>query len=287
MISPAYLTEEAIHLFIQSALAEDIGEGDHSSLGAIPKNTPCKARLLVKDEGVIAGLSLAEKIFQQVDPALRVTYFKSDGDLVHRGEIAFEVTGQAQSILSAERLVLNCMQRMSGIATHTRTLCQLLEGTSTKLLDTRKTTPNFRAMEKWAVAIGGGQNHRFALYDMVMLKDNHIDMAGGVQKAIENAHRYLKEKNKDLKIEIEVRNFKEVEEVIRVGGVDTIMLDNMSLNDMRKSVHLINGKYKTEASGGITENTLRAVAETGVDFISMGALTHSTKSLDLSLKVVK
>ena len=287
MISPAYLTEEAIHLFIQSALGEDIGEGDHSSLGAIPKNTPCKARLLVKDEGVIAGLSLAEKIFQQVDPALQVTYFKHDGDLVHRGEVAFEVTGQAQSILSAERLVLNCMQRMSGIATHTKALCQMLEGTSTKLLDTRKTTPNFRAMEKWAVAIGGGQNHRFALYDMVMLKDNHIDMAGGVQKAIENAHRYLKEKNRDLKIEIEVRNLKEVEEVIRVGGVDTIMLDNMSLNDMRKSVHLINGKYKTEASGGITENTLRAVAETGVDFISMGALTHSTKSLDLSLKVVK
>lgn len=287
MISPAYLSEEAIHSFIQSALAEDIGEGDHSSLGAIPKNTPCRARLLVKDEGVIAGLSLAEKIFQQVDPALQVTYFKSDGDLVHRGDVAFEVTGQAQSILSAERLVLNCMQRMSGIATHTKALCQLLEGTSTKLLDTRKTTPNFRAMEKWAVAIGGGQNHRFALYDMVMLKDNHIDMAGGVQKAIENAHRYLREKNKDLKIEIEVRNLKEVEEVIRVGGVDTIMLDNMSLNDMRKSVHLINGKYKTEASGGITENTLRAVAETGVDFISMGALTHSTKSLDLSLKVVK
>ncbi|MFN7791028.1 MAG: carboxylating nicotinate-nucleotide diphosphorylase [Cyclobacteriaceae bacterium] len=287
MISPAYLTEEAIHLFIQSALGEDIGEGDHSSLGAIPKNTPCKARLLVKDEGVIAGLSLAEKIFQQVDPALQVNYFTHDGDLGHRGEVAFEVTGQAQSILSAERLVLNCMQRMSGIATHTKALCQMLEGTSTKLLDTRKTTPNFRAMEKWAVAIGGGQNHRFALYDMVMLKDNHIDMAGGVQKAIENAHRYLKEKNKDLKIEIEVRNLKEVEEVIRVGGVDTIMLDNMSLNDMRKSVHLINGKYKTEASGGITENTLRAVAETGVDFISMGALTHSTKSLDLSLKVVK
>ncbi|NOS56994.1 MAG: carboxylating nicotinate-nucleotide diphosphorylase [Cyclobacteriaceae bacterium] len=286
-MSPAYLSEEAIHSFIQSALAEDIGEGDHSSLGAIPKNTPCRARLLVKDEGVIAGLSLAEKIFQQVDPALQVTYFKSDGDLVHRGDVAFEVTGQAQSILSAERLVLNCMQRMSGIATHTKALCQLLEGTSTKLLDTRKTTPNFRAMEKWAVAIGGGQNHRFALYDMVMLKDNHIDMAGGVQKAIENAHRYLREKNKDLKIEIEVRNLKEVEEVIRVGGVDTIMLDNMSLNDMRKSVHLINGKYKTEASGGITENTLRAVAETGVDFISMGALTHSTKSLDLSLKVVK
>lgn len=284
---PAYLTEEAIDQFIELALAEDIGEGDHSSLGSIPTNTPCKARLLIKDEGVIAGLALAEKIFHKVDPTLQVTYLKVDGDVVHRGEVAFEVVGQARSILSAERLVLNCMQRMSGIATHTKALCKMIEGTSTKLLDTRKTTPNFRMMEKWAVAIGGGQNHRFALYDMVMLKDNHIDMAGGVQKAIENTHRYLKEKNKDLKIEIEVRTLKEVEEVLRVGGVDTIMLDNMSLNDMRKSVHLINGKYKTEASGGITENTLRPVAETGVDFISMGALTHSTKSLDLSLKVVK
>lgn len=284
---PAYLTEQAIDQFIELALAEDIGEGDHSSLGSIPTNTPCKARLLIKDEGVIAGLALAEKIFHRVDPTLQVTYLKVDGDVVHRGEVAFEVVGQARSILSAERLVLNCMQRMSGIATHTKALCKMIEGTSTKLLDTRKTTPNFRMMEKWAVAIGGGQNHRFALYDMVMLKDNHIDMAGGVQKAIENTHRYLKEKNKDLKIEIEVRTLKEVEEVLRVGGVDTIMLDNMSLNDMRKSVHLINGKYKTEASGGITENTLRPVAETGVDFISMGALTHSTKSLDLSLKVVK
>lgn len=284
---PAYLTEQAIDQFIELALAEDIGEGDHSSLGSIPTNTPCKARLLIKDEGVIAGLALAEKIFHRVDPTLQVTYLKVDGDVVHRGEVAFEVVGQARSILSAERLVLNCMQRMSGIATHTKALCKMIEGTSTKLLDTRKTTPNFRMMEKWAVAIGGGQNHRFALYDMVMLKDNHIDMAGGVQKAIQNTHRYLKEKNKDLKIEIEVRTLKEVEEVLRVGGVDTIMLDNMSLNDMRKSVHLINGKYKTEASGGITENTLRPVAETGVDFISMGALTHSTKSLDLSLKVVK
>lgn len=287
MTFPAYLTEEAIHSFIQSALAEDIGEGDHSSLGAIPRNTPCKARLLVKDEGAIAGLFLANKIFQQVDPALHVNFFKTDGDVIHKGDIAFEVTGQAQSILMAERLVLNCMQRMSGIATHTKALCKLIEGTKTQLLDTRKTTPNFRLMEKWAVAIGGGQNHRFALYDMVMLKDNHIDMAGGVQKAIENIHHYLITKQKNLKIEIEVRTLKEVEEVMRAGGVDTVMLDNMSLNEMRKAVHLINGKYKTEASGGITENTLRAVAETGVDFISMGALTHSTKSLDLSLKVVK
>jgi nicotinate-nucleotide pyrophosphorylase (carboxylating) len=287
MMHPAYLTEEAIHSFIHAALQEDIGEGDHSSLGAIPKDTPCKARLIVKDDGIIAGLALAEIIFHQIDPLLKVEYFKKDGELVHKGELAFEVKGNAQSILAAERLVLNCMQRMSGIATYTKRLCQLIEGTPTKLLDTRKTTPNFRIMEKWAVAIGGGQNHRFALYDMVMLKDNHIDMAGGVKQAIENTHRYLKEKQKDLKIEIEVRTLQEVEEVLLVGGVDTIMLDNMSLNDMRKSVHLINGKYKTEASGGITENTLRPVAETGVDYISMGALTHSAKSLDLSLKVVK
>ena len=287
MTPTAYLTHEAIHSFVRSALEEDIGEGDHSTLGAIPKETPCKARLLIKDDGIIAGLTLAEIIFHQIDPLLNVVYFKKDGDIVSNGEIAFEVTGQAQSILSAERLVLNCMQRMSGIATYTKRLCQLIEGTSAKLLDTRKTTPNFRIMEKWAVAIGGGQNHRFALYDMVMLKDNHIDMAGGVQKAIENTHRYLKEKKKELKIEIEVRTIKEVEEVLLMGGVDTIMLDNMSLNDMRKAVHLINGKYKTEASGGITENTLRPVAETGVDYISIGALTHSMKSLDLSLKVVR
>jgi nicotinate-nucleotide pyrophosphorylase (carboxylating) len=284
MTHPAYLTEEAIQSFIASALAEDIGEGDHSSLGAIPKGTQSKAWLLIKDDGIIAGLELSEKIFRQVDPLLKTEYFKKDGDLIKNGEVAFEVKGPAQSILSAERLVLNCMQRMSGIATYTQRLCKLIEGTSAQLLDTRKTTPNFRLMEKWAVKIGGGHNHRYALYDMVMLKDNHIDMAGGIQQAIESTKRYLKAKNKNLKIEIETRNLSEVQEVLRVGGIDVIMLDNMSTDEMKKAVQLIAGKYKTEASGGITETTLCPVAECGVDYISVGALTHSVKSLDLSLK---
>lgn len=284
MTHPAYLTEEAIQSFIASALAEDIGEGDHSSLGAIPKNTQSKARLLIKDDGIIAGLELSAKIFHQVDSLLQTKYYKKDGDPIKKSEVAFEVNGSAQSILSAERLVLNCMQRMSGIATYTQKLCKLIEGTSAQLLDTRKTTPNFRLMEKWAVAIGGGHNHRFALYDMVMLKDNHVDMAGGIQKAIENTHHYLKAKNKNLKIEIETRNLSEVQEVLRVGGIDIIMLDNMSTDEMKKAVQLIAGKYKTEASGGITETTLRPVAECGVDYISVGALTHSVRSLDLSLK---
>lgn len=282
---PAYLTDSAIHEFIIGALAEDIGEGDHSSLGAIPSNKISKARLLIKDDGIIAGLELAEKIFHEVNPSLQVTFFKHDGEAVKKGEIAFIVQGSAQSILSAERLVLNCMQRMSGIATYTRQLCKLIEGTRAQLMDTRKTTPNFRLLEKWAVAIGGGRNHRFALYDMVMLKDNHVDMAGGIRTAIENTLSYLNEKDKDLKIEIETRNLQEVKEVLNVGNIDVIMLDNMSVEDMKEAVRLIGGKYKTEASGGITETTLRAVAECGVDYISVGALTHSVKSLDLSLKV--
>ncbi len=281
---PAYLTEEAIATFIHLALQEDIGEGDHSSLGAIPATTIRKAQLLIKDNGIIAGLELSEKIFQQVDPALKATYFKKDGDAIQKGEVAFEVTGPARSILSAERLVLNCMQRMSGIATYTHQLCQLIEGTGARLLDTRKTTPNFRLMEKWAVWIGGGQNHRFALYDMVMLKDNHVDMAGGIRAAIESTKSYLQKIGKPLSIEIETRNLAEVQEVLEVGGVQIIMLDNMNVADMKQAVLLIGGKYKTEASGGITESTLRQVAETGVNFISVGALTHSVKSLDLSLK---
>lgn len=281
---PAYLTEQAIATFIQLALQEDIGEGDHSSLGAIPPTTIRKAQLLIKDNGIIAGLELSEKIFQQVDPALKATYFKKDGDAIQKGEVAFEVTGPARSILSAERLVLNCMQRMSGIATYTHQLCQLIEGTGARLLDTRKTTPNFRLMEKWAVWIGGGQNHRFALYDMVMLKDNHVDMAGGIRAAIESTKAYLQKIGKPLSIEIETRNLAEVKEVLEVGGVQIIMLDNMNVEDMKKAVAMIGGKYKIEASGGITEATLRQVAETGVDFISVGALTHSVKSLDLSLK---
>lgn len=280
-----YLTDQAIHDFIQLALAEDLGEGDHSTLGAVPASKKSKARLLIKDEGIIAGLTIAGKIFHQMDPTLTITFLKKEGEPVHKTEVAFIVEGSAQSILSAERLVLNCMQRMSGIATYTNRLCKLIEGTRAQLMDTRKTTPNFRLMEKWAVAIGGGKNHRYALYDMVMLKDNHIDMAGGIKPAIENIKKYLTEHNKNLKIEVETRTLKEVEEVIAVGGIDVIMLDNMSIEDMKQAVKLIAGKFKTEASGGITETTLPAVAACGVDYISVGALTHSVKSLDLSLKV--
>ncbi|HNT49584.1 MAG TPA: carboxylating nicotinate-nucleotide diphosphorylase [Cyclobacteriaceae bacterium] len=284
---PAYLTNQAIDQFIKQALAEDIGEGDHSTLGAVPASKISKANLLVKDTGILAGVELALKIFEVVDAGLQTTIIKNDGDRIRNGDIAFIVEGKAQSILMAERLVLNCMQRMSGIATYTHKLCMLIEGTPARLMDTRKTTPNFRLMEKWAVAIGGGMNHRFALYDMVMLKDNHIDMAGGVRAAIEQVHGYLRTNNKSLKIEVETRTLAEVEEVLQVGGVDVIMLDNMSTDQMKQAVKLIGGKHKTEASGGITETTLRAVAECGVDYISVGALTHSVKSLDLSLKVVK
>lgn len=287
MIRPAYLTPEAIKQFIRQALAEDLGEGDHSTLGAVPANQVRTANLLVKDKGILAGVEMAESIFCEVDSHLTITRFKNDGDPIEKGEIAFTVTGNSQSILTAERLVLNCMQRMSGIATYTHKLRHLILGTKAQLMDTRKTTPNFRLMEKWAVAIGGGTNHRYALYDMVMLKDNHVDLAGGIRPAIEQAKKYLQQKGKNLKIEIETRNLKEVEEVLAVGGVDVIMLDNMSLDNLKKAVALIGNKYKTEASGGITEATLRAVAECGVDYISVGALTHSVKSLDLSLKVVK
>jgi nicotinate-nucleotide pyrophosphorylase (carboxylating) len=286
-MQPAYLTPQAVDQFIRLALAEDLGEGDHSTLGAVPATKISKANLLVKDNGILAGVAMAQKIFQVVDDTLKVSVFKNDGDSIVKGEIAFTVEGKAQSILMAERLVLNCMQRMSGIATYTNKLCKLIEGTQARLMDTRKTTPNFRLMEKWAVAIGGGLNHRFALYDMVMLKDNHIDMAGGVRAAVEQVTNYLRSKNKSLKIEVETRTLAEVEEVLRVGGVDVIMLDNMSTDQMKQAVKLIAGRYKTEASGGITEATLRAVAECGVDYISVGALTHSVKSLDLSLKVSK
>ncbi len=285
MTRPAYLTEAAIAQFIQSALTEDIGEGDHSTLATIPVNKEVKARLLVKNDGILAGVELAKKIFHQVDPSLQLTIYKNDGDSISKGDIAFEVSGDARAILSAERLVLNCMQRMSGIATKTNHLSKLLEGTSAKLMDTRKTTPNFRLMEKWAVAIGGGKNHRFALYDMIMLKDNHLDVAGSITSAVTNAINYLEEKNKKLLIEVETRNLKEVQEALNTGAVDVIMLDNMSLEEMKEAVRLINGKCKTEASGGITETNLRSVAECGVDYISIGALTHSVKSLDLSLKV--
>jgi nicotinate-nucleotide pyrophosphorylase (carboxylating) len=280
-----YLTEKAISDFIHSALAEDIGEGDHSTLATIPSSERAKAKLLVKADGIIAGIVLAKKIFATIDSTLEIKLHKKDGDTMLAGDVAFEVHGKAQSILSGERLVLNCMQRMSGIATYTNRLCKLIEGTSAQLMDTRKTTPNFRLMEKWAVAIGGGRNHRFALYDMIMLKDNHIDVAGGITKAVRDVVNYQKEKNKNLQIEVETRNLNEVREALATDAVDVIMLDNMKVEDMKAAVKLINGKCKTEASGGITEKNLRSVAECGVDYISMGALTHSVKSLDLSLKV--
>ena len=285
MKRPEYLSEKAIKEFIQSALSEDIGEGDHSTLATVPSNKVSKAKLLVKSDGIIAGVEMAEIIFRQIDPDLQLILFKKDGDAMSSGDIAFEVHGKARAILSGERLVLNCMQRMSGIATYTNRLCKLIDGTNAQLMDTRKTTPNFRLMEKWAVAIGGGKNHRFALYDMIMLKDNHIDVAGGITTAVSNTAKYLKVTNKKLQVEVETRNLSEVKEALNTNSVDVIMLDNMKPEQIKEAVKLINGKCKIEASGGITEATLRTVAECGVDYISMGALTHSAKSLDLSLKI--
>lgn len=281
---PAYVTENALEAFIAAALKEDVGDGDHSTLASIPDKAMSRARLLVKDSGVLAGVDLALKIFHHVDPSLKTEVSLQDGAVIKPGDVAFTVSGSSRSILTAERLVLNCMQRMSGIATKTRSLVELVKGTRCQLLDTRKTTPNFRLAEKWAVLIGGGSNHRFGLYDMIMLKDNHIDMAGGIKAAIQRTNDYLRATHKGLKIEIETRTLAEVEEVLRVGNVDIIMLDNMDATTMKEAVKSINGKYKVEASGGITEDTIKTVAECGVDFISVGALTHSVKSLDLSLK---
>lgn len=264
-----------------------MGDGDHSTLASIPENAFDSAQLLVKDDGIIAGIELAEKIFNHWDPTLKMDLKKKDGDSVYKGDVAFIVSGSARSILTTERLVLNTMQRMSAIATKTHKLTLLLAGTKTRLLDTRKTTPNFRLLEKWAVLIGGGLNHRIGLYDMIMLKDNHIDMAGGIRAAIIRTKDYLRATNKNLRIEVETRSLKEVREVLDTGGIDVIMLDNMDPETMREAVGLIGGKYKTEASGGITDSTIRKVAECGVDFISVGALTHSVNSLDLSLKAIK
>jgi len=283
-VNPVYITPHFLEQFITSALAEDIGDGDHSTVASIPANAKSKARLLIKEEGILAGVELAQQIFKRFDPSLMVTITHRDGDSIAKGDVAFTVEGPSRSILTTERLVLNCMQRMSGIATLTKQLCGLVQGTKATLLDTRKTTPNFRLLEKWAVLIGGGQNHRIGLFDMIMLKDNHIDMAGGIEQAILRTKEYLRATNKNLKIEIETRNLKEVEEVLRVGDVDVIMLDNMSLHELQQAVWLINGRYKTEASGGITPESIRKVAECGVDFISVGALTHSVKSIDMSLK---
>jgi nicotinate-nucleotide pyrophosphorylase (carboxylating) len=279
-----YLSPENISAFISEALAEDVGPGDYSTLGSVPAEAKGRARLIIKEQGVIAGLELASMIFKQYDADLEVQLLEKDGAKVSEGTIGLVVSGRARSILTTERLVLNCLQRMSGIATRTAQLTALISHTKARLMDTRKTTPNFRMMEKWAVLLGGGLNHRFALYDMVMLKDNHVDFAGGIRKAILSSRAFLKSKGLDLKIEIETRTLEEVEEVLAVGGVDIIMLDNMDEVTMRKAVALVNGRYPLEASGGITEENLRAVAECGVDYISVGALTHHVKSLDISLK---
>ncbi len=269
---------------IQFALKEDIGEGDHTSLSCVPEAATGKAKLFIKDSGILAGVELAQRIFNHYDPSLQMTTHLLDGASVKPGDIAFEVSGKSRSILATERLVLNFMQRMSGIATETRSIVNLIEGTSTQLLDTRKTTPGIRALEKWAVTIGGGVNHRFGLYDMVMIKDNHIDYAGGITNAILRTLEYLKEKNLKLNIEIEVRNEKELDEVLAIGHVDRIMLDNFTPQEIVRVLPKIPSHFETEASGGITKENIRGYAETGVDFISSGALTHSVKSLDMSLK---
>ena len=269
---------------IINALKEDIGDGDHSSLACVPEAAKGKAKLIIKDEGILAGVELAEKIFNHYDPSLKVNVIIKDGASVKVGEIALEVEGSSRSILATERLVLNFMQRMSGIATQTNKIVKLLDGCKTHLLDTRKTTPGIRYMEKWAVRIGGGHNHRFALYDMIMLKDNHIDYAGGIKNAIENTHNYLTETGKELKIEVEVRDEKELDEVLEIGGVNRIMLDNFTPEEITKVLPKIPKEFEVEASGGITLETIRSYAETGVDYISVGALTHSFKSLDMSLK---
>jgi nicotinate-nucleotide pyrophosphorylase (carboxylating) len=279
-----YLSEKAILQFIDSALAEDIGDGDHSSLSSIPAKAESKARLIIKGEGTLAGMALAETIVKRVDPSLKTEVFITDGNKVKPGDIGLHLYGNVHSILKAERLVLNCMQRMSGIATLTAKMVEIISHTKAKLLDTRKTTPNFRIPEKWAVKIGGGENHRFGLYDMIILKDNHVDYAGGIGKAIEASKEYLKRTGKNLRIEIETRNLKEVQEALTTGGMHRIMLDNMSCSLMKEAVGMINGKYEVEASGGVTEETIREIAETGVDYISVGALTHSVKSMDISLK---
>ncbi|MBS2100606.1 carboxylating nicotinate-nucleotide diphosphorylase [Carboxylicivirga linearis] len=278
------MNNELIDTFINLAIKEDIGDGDHSSRSCIPQDATGKMKLLVKEEGILAGCEIGIKIFNKVDPAIKVEKFINDGSEIKVGDVVLHAEGRVWSLLQAERLVLNVMQRMSGIATRTNEYVIRLEGTSTRVLDTRKTTPGMRILEKEAVKIGGGVNHRMGLYDMVMLKDNHIDFAGGIEKAVAAVKNYLKENNKDIKIEVEVRNFDELNEVLRVGGIHRIMLDNFSTDDTRKAVELIDGRFETESSGGITIDTLRDYAECGVDYISVGALTHHIKSLDLSLK---
>ncbi len=285
MISEKQFQNE-LQIIIQNALREDVGDGDHSSLACIPIEAKGKAKLLVKDEGIIAGVEFAKMIFQYVDSDLKVETFINDGASVKYGDVVFYVSGSSQSILKAERLVLNSIQRMSAIATKTKTYVDLLQGTNTKVLDTRKTTPGFRACEKWAVKIGGGENHRFALYDMIMLKDNHIDFAGGITKAIDKTKEYLKINNKDLKIIVEARTLDEIKEILQNEGVYRILIDNFNFEDTKTAVALIGNKCLTESSGNINEKTIRDYADCGVNYISSGALTHSVYNMDLSLKAI-
>lgn len=281
------IDKELLKTQIRQWFAEDIGDGDHTSLSCIPANAEGTSQLIIKEEGILAGVEVARTVFETFDPALKMEVFINDGAHVKPGDIAFRVSGKILSLLQTERLMLNIMQRMSGVATTTHRYVERLEGTGTRVLDTRKTTPGLRLLEKEAVRIGGGTNHRIGLYDMILLKDNHVDFAGGIEQAITRAQRYCREKGKKLKIEIEVRSFNEINQVLKVGGVDRIMLDNFSVEDTRKAVVLINHRYETESSGGITIDTLRDYALCGVDFISVGALTHSIKSLDMSFKAVK
>ncbi len=278
--------EKEIEIIIENALREDVGNGDHSSLACIPAEARGKAKLLVKDTGILAGVEFARRVFEKVDPAMKLEVLIEDGNRIKPRDIVFYVDGPSRSILKAERLVLNAMQRMSAIATKTRTFVDKLEGTNTRILDTRKTTPGIRALEKWAVKIGGGENHRFGLFDMIMLKDNHIDYAGGIETAIGKTKAYLKENNLDLKIIVEARNLHEIRQILKAGRVNRILLDNFDYEQTKEAVALIDGKCETESSGGITLETARRYAECGVDFISSGALTHSVYNLDLSLKAV-
>ena len=278
-----YNLDEMIKLWF----AEDIGDGDHTTLSSIPADAMGKQQLIIKEDGILAGVEVAKRIFNIFDPNLKMTQFLKDGDAVKKGDIAFVVEGSVRSLLQTERLMLNIMQRMSGIATRTAGYVELLKGTNTRVLDTRKTTPGLRMLEKEAVKIGGGCNHRFGLFDMILLKDNHVDFAGGIKNAINRTHDYLNSIGKKLKIEIEVRSFDEIRQVLETGGVDRIMLDNFRVEDTRKAVEMIGGRFETESSGGITYDTIRSYAECGVDFVSVGALTHSVKSLDMSFKAVK
>ncbi|CCX67568.1 nicotinate-nucleotide diphosphorylase (Carboxylating) [Prevotella sp. CAG:1058] len=279
-----YSVDELEDRLIDLAFAEDIGDGDHTTLCCIPEDAVGKSHLLIKEDGILAGVEVAKRVFARFDDTLKVEVFMDDGSEVKKGDIAMLVTGKTRSLLQTERLMLNIMQRMSGIATTTRKYVDLLKGTNTKVLDTRKTTPGMRMLEKQAVKIGGGVNHRIGLFDMILLKDNHVDFAGGIRNAIDKCHKYLDEKSLNLKIEIEVRNFDELEQVLERGGVDRIMLDNFTVADTKKAVDMIAGKYETESSGGITFDTIRQYAECGVDFVSVGALTHSVKCLDMSFK---